>query len=631
MSVAADPMRQIFLDYLLTAKFVAAHYGFVISLALASYAIGYRLTRRVSYESFLEEVSICTSLGLGTIAFLIFLLGLPGLLYRSVVLLVLAVSVAASYSAFPHLFKKIRSSLSRLRARVILVGAGVFLGTIPLLALPLYPATAFDSTMYFLASAKIYVHTHQLVFTPYLRLPVLTQLNEMLFVLALMFSDDITTQAIQMLMLAIVVVAVFAFSRRYFSKETAWWSTAILLTSPMVLFAGVFAYVDVSLLLFGTLAAYAFWNWLGARERGWLLLTGVFCGFAASTKYPGLFFPFVFGLVTLYIAIHERKYSLPLQLAAVTLALAGPWYLRNFLLTGNPVFPFLPRVFGYTFWSAEDVDKLTAVMRGIGFGRGPRALLLLPWHLAFRQDVFYGAFKLTTIYFFAFPLVAVFMVKDARVRKLTGFALAFTLFWFFSDQELRYLLPAVPMITVATAASLDMLLRAVPLVRNWSRHWLVTALVSVALVSSGYKFVRDFWRMSGPIPVTQQQRDNYLTVILPSYPAYKFLNEFKGENYRVFALHDVNLAYFADGTFMGDIFGPARYDPIVNNLQDGRALYSELRRLRADFFLVNSTVWEVRVPQDEFFSKHFKLIFSRPTVRVFQLSEGEGSSGEVLP
>ena len=82
--------------------------------------------------------------------------------------------------------------------------------------------------------------------------------------------------------------------------------------------------------------------------------------------------------------------------------------------------------------------------------------------------------------------------------------------------------------------------------------------------------------------------------------------------------------------FMGDIFGPARYDPIVKNLNDGRALYAELKRLGADFFLINSAGWEVKVPQDEFFHQHFKLILSRPTVRVFQLSEAEISSGEVL-
>jgi len=621
-------MRQFILDYLLTGKFVAAHYGFVIALAFASYAIGYRLTRRISYESFLEEFSVCTGLGLGTIAFLIFLLGLAGLLYRSVVLLVLAVCVAISYSSLPRLLKKIRFTLSQLRARIIVVGAAVFLATVPLLALPLYPPTTFDSTMYFLASAKIYAHSHQLVFTPYLRLPLLTQLNEMLFVLALLFSDDITAQVIQMMMLFIVVVAVFAFSRRFFSKETAWWSTAILLASPLVLFAGVFAYVDVSLLLFGTLAAYAFWNWLGSRERVWLLLCGAFCGFAAGAKYPGLFFPLFFALIALYIAIRERRYATPLPIVAPTLALAGPWYARNFYYTRNPVFPFFPSVFGYTFWSAADVEKLTAVMRGIGFGRGPRALVLLPWHLAFRQDVFYGAFTLTKILFFALPLVVVFMIKDARVRRLVGFAFAFTLFWFFSDQELRYLLPAVPMLAVAAAASLQMLLGAVPFVRNWSRQWLVTVVVGMALVSAGYIFVRDFWRMSGAIPVTQQQRDNYLTIVLPSYPAYKFLNELRGDKYKVYALHGVNMAYYADGTFMGDVFGPARYDLIVKNLEDGRALYAELRRLGTDFFLIDSALGKVNVPQDEFFNKHFKLIFSHPTVSVYELSETEFSTGE---
>jgi hypothetical protein len=309
------------------------------------------------------------------------------------------------------------------------------------------------------------------------------------------------------------------------------------------------------------------------------------------------------------------------------LAIAGPWYFRNFYYTGNPVFPFLPRVFGYTFWSAADVEKLVTVMRGIGFGHGPRALLLLPWHLAFRQEAFYGAFTLTTIYFYALPLLVVFMIKDDRVRRLAGFTLAFTLFWFFSDQELRYWLPAVPMITVATAASLDLLLRAVPLIRKWSRHWIVTAAISVALVSAGWKFALAFWRMSGPIPVTQQERDNYLALRLPSYPAYKLMNELRGDNYRVYALYDINVAYYADGTFMGDIFGPARYDPIVRNLTDGRALYSELKRLGTDFFLINSPEWEAKMPRDVFFQQHFKLIYSRGSIGVFELNEAEITPG----
>src|SRR5258708_329721 len=118
-------MRHLIHDYLLTWKFVAAHYGFVISLALASYAIGYRLTRRINYDSFLEEASICTSLGLGTIAFLIFLIGLLGGLYRPVVLLVIAACVVFSYPAFPHLVEKTRLTLRTLRAKAFVLGGAV--------------------------------------------------------------------------------------------------------------------------------------------------------------------------------------------------------------------------------------------------------------------------------------------------------------------------------------------------------------------------------------------------------------------------------------------------------------------------------------------------------------------------
>lgn len=611
------------MTHLIVLKFVAAHYAFVGVLGLVSYAIGYRLTRRVSYDSFLEEASICTGLGLGAIAFLIFLIGLLGGLYRSVILLVMAVCVVASYPAFIHLIKRLRATISLIGAKEMILGAAVFLWSVPLMIMPLYPPTAFDSTMYFLASAKIYVQQHQVIATPYLRLPVLTQLNEMLFVLALLFYDDIAAQLIQLLMLVTVVAAVAAFARRYFSRETSWWSTGLMLASPMVLFAGAVAYVDIAMLLFGTLAAYTFWNWFHFRQQHWLLMSGVFCGFTAGTKYPGLFFPLVFGLIAFYLAIRERKYASLFQLAVVVTVIAGPWYLHNYLATGNPVFPFFPQLFGYSSWSPEDVRHFLSVMKGIGFGRGLRAWLLLPWHLAFRQDVFYGAMPVTTLYFFALPLLAVFAVKDARIRKLVGFAFAFTVFWFYSQQELRYLLPALPMMSVATAASLDRLLSAHPLTLRWSRRWFVAALIAAAFTYGGWKFARGMWNWSGPIPATQQQRHAYLTQRLPTYPAYQLMNAMRGRDYRVYALYDVNVAYYADGTFMGDIFGPARYAPIAQNLADGRALYQELRRLEADFFLVNSLGWDVKVPQDDFFQRHFKLIYSQPSVKVFELSETE--------
>jgi len=608
--------------YLLVLKFLAAHYAFVILLSLVSYAIGYRITRRLSYDSFLEEVSMCVSLGLGTIAFLMFLLGLVGLLYRPVVLAASAACVALSYAAVPHLVGKIRSRLSELPKRLVPGGVILFFGA-PILLLPFYPPATFDATMYFLASSKIYVQSHQIVFTPYLRLPVFTQLNEMLFTLALLLYDDIAAQLVQLLMLALVCLTLIAFCRKYFSLRAGWWSAALFLASPLVLFFGTVAYVDISLVLFGTMATYSFWKWLGARERSWLVMTGAFCGFAASTKYPGLFYPFVLGLVTLYLAIRERRLAAPFQLAVVTLVIAGPWYVRNFYYTRNPVFPFFPQIFGYSWWSPEDVQHFVSVMKGIGFGRGLRAMLLLPWHLAFRQKVFFGSIPVSTLFFFALPLLAVFTVKDARIRKLVVFAFAFTVFWFYSQQELRYLMPALPMMSVATAASLDMLVDAIPSTRKWTSHWIATVVVAGAMTFGGWQFARDMRHWYGPVPVTQLQRDTFLAQRLASYPAYKLLNDRKGRNYKVYALYNIEVAYYVDGTYMGDLFGPARYDRITRNLSDGRALYTELRAMGADFFLVTNQGWEVPLPKDAFFYEHFKLIYSQKPILLFELNEGE--------
>ena len=607
---------------ILLLKFVAAHYGFVILLGLISYLIGYRLTRRADFDSLWEEVSVSASLGLGIIAHLTLFLGLLKLLYPSVVLLALLGCLIACYPVFPQLAQRIRVKLKGTRARARMLLVGVFLAlSIPVLALPLYPPRAFDSTMYFLTSAKVYVQSHQLVVTPFLRLPVLPQLNEMLFTLALLLYDDIAAQVIQLLLLATLTAALIAFGRRNFSKQTGWWSAAILLGNPLVLWVGTVAYLDISLMLFTTMAAYTFWNWLGTRKLHWLLLSGAFCGFAASAKYPGLVFPLIFGLITVYIALRERKYLYPVYLSAMTLIVAAPWYLRNYYHTRNPIFPFLPEVFGYSFWNAEDIKGLVHDMQLYGVGRSIPALLSMPWHLAFNQQVFLSEARLSPIYFFAVPVIIWFSIKNTSVRKIALVGLAFLLFWSFSSQVLRFLLPAIPIMSVAAAASFDLLLGWIPFTRKLRSHWIVVLIVFLVPVSVGWRYADATLKANGPIPVTQEQRDNYLAAQFPSYPAHKLLNNLKGQSYTLYSMQDENLAYFVDGVYKGDYFGPARYARIWGKLNDGQLLYSELKSMGADYFLVNNQRMKIDLPQDGFFRSHFKPLYEGGTIHLFELTD----------
>ena len=603
--------------------FAMGHYAFIIVIGLISYLLGLQLTKRLTYDSLFEEISLCVSLGLGLIACLVFWLGIIGLLYRSVVLVVLATGIAISYSVPQQVAKRILSWRRRvpLRANAFLIVICLVLSG-PISVLPLYPPTQFDATFYFLASAKIYVQHHALIFAPYLRFPVLTQLNEMLFTLALLFYDDTAAQLFQWLMLITLILAVIAFAKRSFSKQAGWWSAALLLANPVVLWCGSVAYVDISLALFATTAAYAFSNWIDSRREHWLILSGSFCGFAASTKYPGLFFVLVFGLLTIYVAFRARKYASIFRFAAVVFVLAGPWYIRNFYYTHNPLFPFFPQLFGSRYWSFEDVQGLLADLRLYGVGHSPLALLMLPWSLTFHPDLFFReGFYLPKVYLLGLPIVIVFAIRGVKIRRVVAYLVAFVLFLAFSSQILRYLFHALPALSVATAASLDSLLGWIPFAQKLRNHWAVVAAIFVVLFYGGWQYSVTLWLKNGPIPTSQEQRDNYLANRLASYPAYKLLNNAKGSNYSLYALDDENMAYFADGLRMGDWFGPARYPRILGQLTNGQVLHNELKSMGAEYFLVNAARRKLDIPQDTFFRSHFKPMYERGDVHLFELTD----------
>jgi hypothetical protein len=90
-----------------------------------------------------------------------------------------------------------------------------------------------------------------------------------------------------------------------------------------------------------TLCAFFFYKARSSAPsdtRKYEIIGALFCGFASLTSYIGLL---SFGIMLLY-AVHQRltaKRLAPLVILAVVIML--PWYIRNFILLGDPVYPFL--------------------------------------------------------------------------------------------------------------------------------------------------------------------------------------------------------------------------------------------------------------------------------------------------
>jgi hypothetical protein len=99
------------------------------------------------------------------------------------------------------------------------------------------------------------------------------------------------------------------------------------------------AMVDLLMVSSWFLAVHWMLAWLGARRQTTLLACGLATGFAAGTKTIGLPLVAAHTLVLGVLLLAQRSTRQLLGFGVAALAAGGWWYLRNFWLYGNPLFP----------------------------------------------------------------------------------------------------------------------------------------------------------------------------------------------------------------------------------------------------------------------------------------------------
>jgi hypothetical protein len=135
---------------------------------------------------------------------------------------------------------------------------------------------------------------------------------------------------------------------------------ALLLCTPWTVVVGSMAYNDlgVVVLLAGAMIA-AFEDGLKPWSRG--AIVGLLVGFACGCKPTAIFLAGVPAGIVLLGATPRRWWWAAAGAGTVTGLLAiAPWMTRNWLASGNPVFPFGASIFGSAHWTAEQVARYGA-------------------------------------------------------------------------------------------------------------------------------------------------------------------------------------------------------------------------------------------------------------------------------
>jgi hypothetical protein len=449
-------------------------------LAVAA-ALGSWLTQRLSYRSLLERLVFSTGLGLGVFSLLTLVLALLGLLYRWLFWGLLIAGGLLLWKEIRSLLIALRQDLKQLTLPKTAWFAFLttFLSVTILLALTtaLLPPTEWDSLVYHLVGPERYLQAHRLVsdFTNYyLFFPSFV---EMLFTLGMALRGDILPRLLHFSYLLLTIGALGTFASRFWKNSAGLVAAALFLSIPTAVQIATWSYVDLALTFYGFAAVYALLQWLTAHRTttrveheagrdsasGWLVLAGLFCGAGLSIKYTGLVCLLMLGVILLWELLRRRltmrRFLGPgLVLAGLALAVAAPWYIKNAIVAGNPLYPL---VWGGREWNEIDTRWLLA----IGEEMSLLDLLLVPWTLTVVGSQGTVAFDSTysPLFLMLLPLLLIVRRRAPGLAELLLTAAIGYGFWFLNSAvaygrfvlQGRFLLPIFAPLSLVCAHNLN--------------------------------------------------------------------------------------------------------------------------------------------------------------------------------
>lgn len=564
-----------------------------LAVGWSAWVFGHAVLGRLGFAE-ARTPALTVTLGLGLIAQALFFVGLFGLFQPSFLLAALLSAHLACRRSWRQIFENhLRLPFWALRGRLLRPSSWLaVLVLAPIVWLALYPPTGWDETAYHLPYVRAFMEAGGLVFVEHLRYPVFPQTAEMLFLLAMLLGGDIAAALTQTLALVLAGLLLAEWGARTFSKRVGLWAAALWLGTPLVVWLGTMAYVDILLTLFVIAAFYCWQRWRDGETFSFLLLAGVFVGLAAGTKYLGLAFCGLLGVLTLTRSLRLRRLGPAVAITVVATLVLAPWYARILWHTGNPVFPFYAPVFGESEWTSKH-DRLVFEQSDGGgtpktahFRDGLATLATLPWTAVFEREKFSRMAPLTPWYLVLLPLTALPLLfgrgrDGAAGRRLAACFLAYGFFWLGLEHDLRFLLPGLPLLNLALLAALE---RSARIVRQGPVALLVSGLLLLpGWLYAGYKILE-----KGPLPLDRTSRADFLEKQVPGYGGVRWLNERLGDDYVVLTLFAGRLRHYADGRLFGDAWGPDGHDRIRNALKAGE-LEEELDRRGAGYFLVDRT------------------------------------------
>jgi hypothetical protein len=496
-----------------------------------------------------EGLFLSAGIGLAITGYAVFLLGVTGSLAASGIILLL---ISLAFFSMAGWFSPIGTATAAPSGRSCLDLAATFLLGIILFTgsiLSLTPEVGKDALIYHLAVPKLYLLHQGFYFVPGNIFAGYPLLGEMHYLLALFLRNDILAKGMNYLLLCGTLLGMGLLARHVLTNQAfPCLSMVIFASIPSVFAVSHTAYNDLFVTFFTLAAIYSFFRWSDQRLVAWLILCALFSGSAAACKYTALLVTPLGCLGILWLARRsgddtgDALRSVALY-SFIALIAASPFYLKNWIVMGNPIYPFFYGFFGGRGWDGDQARLYDLFIQNLGMGRNLPDYLLLPWNVSLRAKMDSPEFDgiLGPIFLLTLPFLAALRRWGTPLRMILIYALLTFLFWASTAQQIRYLIPLFTLLALVVGTILT----------RYRHRKMIFALllctIAGSLLFNGYHIAREFIRINPfPVAVGLESRNEFLSRSLRPYAMYHFVNRNLPPDARVFLIYMKNYTFLCE-------------------------------------------------------------------------------------
>jgi hypothetical protein len=458
---------------------------------------------------------------------------------------------------------------------------------ISIILLSSVPPTSRDALTHHLAIPKLFINHGGIYEIPEMSWSYYPMLLNFLYAIPLYLGNDIVPKYIHFSFGLLTAFLIFLYLKKRTNEVWGLLGAIFFLSIPVIIKLSITVYVDLGLLFFTTASLLLLLSWLDSEfNYRPLILAGIFCGLALSTKYNAIIIFILLSLFVPFLSLRSHKWickgsAKPVYYTIIFVAAAllifAPWMLKNYFWTNNPVYPLFNGFFSSiattspespsTQTAASQILQLKHFGRDIFsvryhvFNESVSQILLLPIRIFFEgQDnnpqYFDGKLNpfLLVLPFFSF--INPNKQKQVQFEKkvfLTFISLYLLIALFQVDMRIRYIAPIIPFLVILAIFGLHNIVLLIKCreitsqTESLLKITFITILISAAfLYNSNYLYqqfqeIKPFDYIFGKI-----NREQYITRFRPEFPLIQYANQNLPKDSKILASFLGNRSYYFD-------------------------------------------------------------------------------------